>query len=258
MATSLGAEEATVEYREAGVDIEAADSAVARIAQIVARTFTERVASPIGGFGALYEIGGLGGARPTLVATTDGVGTKTEVARAGARYEGLGRDLVAMCVDDLVVTGATPLFFLDYLALGRVEPSLVALLVDAMAAALGEVGASLIGGEIAEHPGVLEPGQVDLAGFCVGIVDGDATLGSERVRAGDRVLGLRSPNLRSNGFSLVRRVYADVLEAVARGETGPLLADGRPLYDALIEPSVLYAPWFSSSPAPACCTPPRT
>lgn len=242
MATSLGAEEATVEYREAGVDIEAADSAVARIAQIVARTFTDRVASPIGGFGALYEIGGLGGARPTLVATTDGVGTKTEVARAGARYEGLGRDLVAMCVDDLVVTGATPLFFLDYLALGRVEPSLVALLVDAMAAALGEVGASLIGGEIAEHPGVLEPGQVDLAGFCVGIVDGDATLGPERVRAGDRVLGLRSPNLRSNGFSLVRRVYADVLEAVARGETGPLLADGRPLYDALIEPSVLYAP----------------
>jgi phosphoribosylformylglycinamidine cyclo-ligase len=231
-----------VDYRDAGVDIGAADAAVARIAHIAARTFGPRVLSPIGGFGALYDVAGLGGARPTLVATTDGVGTKTEVARAGARYEGLGQDLVAMCVDDLVTTGARPLFFLDYLALGAVDPALVALLVSSMADALAAVGASLIGGEIAEHPGVLEPGQVDLAGFCIGIVDLDHVLGPERVRAGDRVLGLPSPNLRSNGFSLVRRVWADVLEEVRSGGTGPLLDDGRPLYDALVEPSVLYAP----------------
>lgn len=231
-----------MDYRAAGVDIGAADAAVERIAQIARRTFSERVLSPIGGFGALFDIAGIGGHQPTLVATTDGVGTKTEVARAGARYEGLGRDLVAMCLDDLVTTGARPLFFLDYLALGAVDPALVALLVDAMATALAEVGCALIGGEIAEHPGILEPGQVDLAGFAVGIVDRAGVLGAHRVRPGDRVLGLPSPNLRANGFSLVRRVYADVLAAVAVGEPGPTLSDGRRLYDALVEPSVLYAP----------------
>ncbi len=229
-------------YDDAGVSLAAADASVARIAQIARRTFSPRVLTPIGGFGAAFDISGLGGQRPTLVSTTDGVGTKTEVARAGARYEGLGRDLVAMCVDDLVTTGAQPLFFLDYLAMGAVDPALVSLIVESIATALLEVNASLVGGELAEHPGVLEPGQVDLAGFAVGILDPDQSLGAHRVENGDVVLGLPSPNVRANGFSLIRAIYAELLEQVRSGRRGPSLADGRFLYDALVEPSVLYTP----------------
>jgi phosphoribosylformylglycinamidine cyclo-ligase len=226
-----------VDYQQAGVDLTNAEEAVRAISSAVRSTYNANVVSDLGGFGGLYRLGGEGSS--VLVATTDGVGTKTEVARAGRRWEGIGQDLVAMCIDDLVCTGAKPLFFLDYLAVGKNDPSLVATLVESMAAALKSTGTALIGGEIAEHPGTMAQDQVDLAGFAVGLMDPATAIGAERVRPGDRVIGLPSPNLRSNGFSLVRAVYAELLRHVSDGvATNDELA----LYEELVEPSVLYAP----------------
>jgi phosphoribosylformylglycinamidine cyclo-ligase len=226
-----------VDYQQAGVDLVNAEEAVRAISSAVRSTYNANVVSDIGGFGGLYRLGDEGSS--VLVATTDGVGTKTEVARAGRRWEGIGQDLVAMCIDDLVCTGAKPLFFLDYLAVGKNTPSLIATLVASMARALKSADTALIGGEIAEHPGTMAQDQVDLAGFAVGLMDPTTAIGAERVRPGDRVIGLPSPNLRSNGFSLVRAVYADLLRHVSDGvATNDELA----LYEELIEPSVLYAP----------------
>lgn len=224
-----------MDYRHAGVDLDNAERAVDAIRGIVASTFTDAVATDLGGFAALYRMGD----GRLLAATTDGVGTKTEVARAGHTYSGLGADLVAMCIDDLVCVGARPLFFLDYLAVGRNDPALVAELVSSMADALRPVGAALIGGEIAEHPGVLDPDQVDLAGFAVGVLEGTPAVGPHRVVPGDIVLGIPSPNLRSNGFSLVRAVYASLLERVAAGSATEA---EQAHYATLLAPSVLYAP----------------
>jgi phosphoribosylformylglycinamidine cyclo-ligase len=224
-----------MDYASAGVDLGNAERAVAAIKGIVASTFTDAVASDLGGFAALYRLpdGHL------LAATTDGVGTKTELARAGGSYQGLGADLVAMCLDDLVCVGARPLFFLDYLAVGRNDPALVATLVASMAEALRPAGAALIGGEIAEHPGVMEPDQVDLAGFAVGLLEGAPPVGPAHVAPGDVILGLPSPNLRSNGFSLVRAVYAPLLDRVRTDTATP---EERAHYERLVAPSVLYTP----------------
>lgn len=224
-----------MDYTSAGVDLDNAERAVAAIKAIVASTFTDAVASDLGGFAALYRLPG----GRLLAATTDGVGTKTELARAGGSYEGLGADLVAMCLDDLVCVGARPLFFLDYLAVGHNDPARIATLVASMADALRPTGAALIGGEIAEHPGVMAPDQVDLAGFAVGLLEGPPPVGPAHVAPGDVVLGLPSPNLRSNGFSLVRAVYAPLVERVQAGTATPA---ERTHYETLIAPSVLYAP----------------
>ncbi|MHB8190390.1 MAG: phosphoribosylformylglycinamidine cyclo-ligase [Ferrimicrobium sp.] len=232
-----------MDYSQAGVNLDAAGAAVDALKSIVQKTYNARTLTPLGGFGGSFSIENLGIDDPVLVATTDGVGTKTEVARAGARFKGLGHDLVAMCLDDLVCTGARPLFFLDYIAVGRNDPALIAEVVSGMTEALIPTGTALIGGEIAEHPGVMEPGEIDLAGFAVGVVSRQSQLGPDRVHSEDLLVGITSPNLRANGFSLVRAIYADVLSAVARGEPGPLLegSDTR-LYDHLIAPSTLYTP----------------
>jgi phosphoribosylformylglycinamidine cyclo-ligase len=222
-------------YRRAGVDLDAAAAAVERIREVSAIASRPEVAEGIGGFAGLF---GLGDGR-YLAAATDGVGTKLEIARRAGRLDTVGIDLVAMCADDVVCTGAEPLFFLDYLAVGRVEPDEVAAIVGGVAEGCRQAGCALLGGETAEHPGVMDAGEFDLAGFCVGVVDRDAILGPERVVEGDVLVGLRSSGLHSNGYSLVRRALLEDA-GYALDETLPRL--GRPLADELLEPTRIYAP----------------
>jgi phosphoribosylformylglycinamidine cyclo-ligase len=227
-------------YREAGVDIDAGEEAVARLAPHAARTARTGVLGGVGGFGGLFDLASLVGRYrdPLLVQSTDGVGTKALLATALGRYDTIGYDLVAMCADDLVCTGAEPLTFLDYLVVGSVDPFQVEQLVTGIADACVEVGAALIGGETAEHPGQMGPGEFDAAGMCVGVVDRHRLL-PQRVEVGNVLLGIPSPNLRSNGFSLARRVLlGDAPDAALAAEAW----DGRTLGDVLLEPSVLYAP----------------
>jgi phosphoribosylformylglycinamidine cyclo-ligase len=220
-------------YREAGVDTEAAAKAVALIADLAASVRRPEVADQVGGFAGLYRIG----EGRLLAAATDGVGTKLEIARQLDRLDTVGIDLVAMCADDVACTGAEPLFFLDYLAVGRVEPTRVASIVEGVAEGCRRAGCALLGGETAEHPGVMAEDAFDLAGFCVGVVDESALLGANRVDQNDVIVGLASSGLHANGYSLVRSA---LLPAFALGDT-PLGLD-RPLADELLEPCAIYAP----------------
>jgi phosphoribosylformylglycinamidine cyclo-ligase len=195
-------------YREAGVDIDAGERAVALMRTAVEATRRPEVVGGLGGFASAMALPA-GIREPLLVSSTDGVGTKTAIAMALGRYDTIGRDLVAMCADDLVCAGAEPLFFLDYVAVGRVIPERVAAIVASVAEGCGLAGCSLIGGETAEHPGLMEPDEFDLAGFCVGVVERDRLLDGTAARAGDALVGIASSGLHSNGFSLVRRVVAE-------------------------------------------------
>jgi phosphoribosylformylglycinamidine cyclo-ligase len=219
-------------YRAAGVDTEAAAEAVALIADLAAGTRREGVADAVGGFAGLFTIGD----GRLLAAATDGVGTKVEIARMTGRRTTVGIDLVAMCADDVVCTGAEPLFFLDYLAVGRVVPEHVAELVEGVAEGCRRAGCALLGGETAEHPGVMLDDQFDLAGFCVGTVAEADLLGPHRVRDGDVLVGLPSSGLHANGYSLVRRI----LEGRALDDVESSL--GRSLADELLEPCAIHAP----------------
>ena len=194
-------------YAAAGVDVAAGDRAVELMRAAVARTNRPEVLGGLGGFGAAITIPA-GYREPVLVASTDGVGTKTAIAAALGRYDTIGRDLVAMCADDVVCSGAAPLFFLDYVAVGHLDPEQVADLVGGVAAGCVDAGCALVGGETAEHPGLMEPGEFDLAGFCVGVVERDAWLDGSAVRAGDAIIGLASSGLHANGYSLVRAEVA--------------------------------------------------
>ena len=229
-------------YSASGVDIAAADAAVEAMRDLVAATADRPgVIGSIGGFGGLFELPG-GYRRPVLVSSTDGVGTKMAVAMATGRFETVGIDLVAMCVDDLVCCGARPLFFLDYQLLGRVDPVQVRALMTGISEGCRMAGAAIVGGELAEHPGLLAPGEVDVAGFAVGIVEHDAIIdGPARTKAGDVLLGLASPGLRSNGYSLARRA---LLEVAGRALDGPAWAGAGDvtLADELLRPSVIYTP----------------
>ena len=220
-------------YRRAGVDTEAAAKAVTLIADLAARARRPEVADEVGGFAGLFRIEG----GRLLAAATDGVGTKLEIARMTGRLDTVGIDLVAMCADDVVCTGAEPLFFLDYLAVGKVTPERVAAIVEGVAEGCRRAGCALLGGETAEHPGVMPDDQFDLAGFCVGVVDEDRLLGPDRVREGDVLVGLASSGLHANGFSLVR---SGLLDRYPFDETPPGL--DRVLVDELLEPCVIYAP----------------
>ena len=227
-------------YRAAGVDLDAGEEAVRRIGPLVRGTYRSEVIGDIGGFGGLFDIGRSGYRDPLLVSATDGVGTKAEIARQTGRLDTIGRDLVAMCVDDLVCVGAAPLFFLDYLAVGRLDPGAVEGLVSGIAAGCIEAGCALIGGEMAEHPGVMATNQFDLVGFAVGAVERDEVLDGSAAVGGDVLVGIESPNLRSNGFSFVRRLVFDVvghdLDQPAWEGAATTLAD------ELLDPSVIYAP----------------
>ncbi len=226
-------------YAAAGVDIDAADRAVAAMGALVASTRTDGVVGDIGGFGGRFALP-TGYREPLLVASTDGVGTKMAVAIALGRLDTVGIDLVAMCVDDLVCCGARPLFFLDYQLLGRVDPAQVSAVMTGIAEGCRQAGCAILGGELAEHPGLLRPGELDVAGFAVGIVERDAVLDGSACRPGDVLIGLASPGLRANGYSLARRALLDV---AGRRLAGPAW-DGaaRTLGDELLVPSVIYAP----------------
>jgi phosphoribosylformylglycinamidine cyclo-ligase len=220
-------------YRRAGVDLDAAARAVELIKQVASAATRPEVVEGIGGFSGLYRLDD----GRMLAAATDGVGTKAEVARLAGRFDTVGIDLVAMCVNDLICTGAEPLFFLDYLAVGRVEPERVAALVSGVAQGCREAGCALLGGETAEHPGTMEADRFDLAGFAVGLVAPDELIGPHLVREGDALVGLASSGLHSNGFSLVRRALLEDagmdLGAVPEGL-------GRPLGEELLEPTRIY------------------
>jgi phosphoribosylformylglycinamidine cyclo-ligase len=228
-------------YAASGVDIDAADEAIDAMRDLVAST-TDRpgVLGTIGGFGGLFALPS-GYREPVLVSGTDGVGTKLAVAHAVARYDTVGIDLVAMCVDDLVCCGAEPLFFLDYQLHGRIDPTQVRSLMTGIAAGCRIAGCAILGGELAEHPGLIAPGEVDLAGFAVGIVERDRLVdGPDRTVAGDVLVGLPSPGLRSNGYSLARRALLEVAGRRLDEPAWPGAAVS--LADELLRPSVIYTP----------------
>jgi phosphoribosylformylglycinamidine cyclo-ligase len=239
-------------YRSAGVDIDAGERAVALMRASVEATRRPEVIGGLGGFASAMALPG-GMREPVLVSSTDGVGTKTAIAMALGVYDTIGHDLVAMCADDLVCAGAEPLFFLDYLAVGRVFPERVAAIVGSVADGCRLAGCSLIGGETAEHPGLMEPGEFDLAGFCVGVVERDRLLDGTAARAGDALIGIASSGLHSNGFSLVRRIvaetnldlgegYADLVSRILGPETTPEPETvGRSLGEVLLTPTRIYS-----------------
>jgi phosphoribosylformylglycinamidine cyclo-ligase len=225
---------APISYRDAGVDIDAGNALVERIKPLVARTRREGVVTGLGGFGALFELPLERYRRPLLVSGTDGVGTKLKLAVDSGRHDTIGIDLVAMCVNDIVVQGAEPLFFLDYYATGKLDVDTAADVVAGIARGCELAGAALIGGETAEMPGMYQAGDYDLAGFCVGIVEKDRLIDGQAVRAGDVLIGLASSGPHSNGYSLIRRIIE-----VAGVDTDTLL-DGQPLLDLLLAPTRIY------------------
>src|SRR5919205_962684 len=197
-------------YAAAGVDTRAGDRAVELMRAAVSRTHGPEVLGGVGGFAGLFDASALRDYRRPLLATgTDGVGTKVAIAQALDKHDTVGQDLVGMIVDDIVVVGAKPLFLTDYIACGKLVPERIAEIVTGVADACAATGTALVGGETAEHPGLMGPDEYDLAGAAVGVVEADALLGPERVRDGDSILALASSGLHSNGFSLVRKILAD-------------------------------------------------
>lgn len=223
-------------YAAAGVDIAAGNALVERIRPLAAATRRPGMVGALGGFGALFDLAACGYRDPLLVATTDGVGTKLLLAKEADRLEGLGVDLVAMCVNDLIVQGAEPLFFLDYLATGRLRPELAARVIAGMAQACRDSGCALIGGETAEMPGLYAGDALELAGFAVGAVERGAVL-PQGVAPGDIVLGLAASGAHANGFSLIRLVLRE--QGLRLADPAPF-APGRSLADMLLMPTRLY------------------
>jgi phosphoribosylformylglycinamidine cyclo-ligase len=197
-----------MDYREAGVDIEAGRDFVNQIRQMVEKTYRPEVLGGLGGFGGCFEIPP-GYQQPILVSGTDGVGTKLKIASAMNQHNTVGIDLVAMCVNDILTCGAEPLFFLDYLATGKLQPQQLTQVVEGVSQGCQQAGCALLGGETAEMPGFYQPGEYDIAGFCVGIVEKSRMLNGSQVQVGDIAIGLASSGIHSNGFSLVRKIVSD-------------------------------------------------
>jgi len=229
-----------VTYRDSGVDTAEGARAVEGIREAVRSTYRPEVIGDIGGFGGLFSAAAFKQmADPIMVSGTDGVGTKLKLAQLLDRHDTVGIDLVAMCANDIIVTGAEPLFFLDYVAVGKLDSDRMSAIVGGIAEGCRQAGCALIGGEMAEHPGTMDADDYDLSGFCVGVVDRPKMVDGSTVEPGDVVLGLASSGLHSNGFSLVRRVLVDGHEAeldLARLDLG-----GATLADALLEPTRIYA-----------------
>lgn len=227
-------------YRSSGVDIDAGEKAVDLIKGMARSTFNERVISDIGGFSGLYSIAGMGMKDPVLVSGTDGVGTKLKVAFMSGIHNTVGIDAVAMCVNDVLCTGAMPLFFLDYLAVGKLEPEQAADIISGIAEGCRRGGCALIGGEMAEMPGFYSDGEYDIAGFSVGIVDREKILDGSKVAKGDVVVGISSSGLHSNGFSLARKVFFEAAGLKINDEVPGL--GGIKVSELLLEPTRIYSP----------------
>ncbi len=225
-------------YAEAGVDIEKANRLVEEIKRLVKSTPRQGVLADIGGFSGLFALDVANFREPVLCATTDGVGTKIKLAVAAGRHRGIGIDLVAMCVNDLIVCGAKPLFFLDYLAFGKLEESVYLELLSGIAEGCREARCALLGGETAEMPGMYPPGEYDCAGFAVGVVDRSRIIDGSEVSVGDIVLGLASNGLHSNGFSLVRKIVFEELKLDLSAQIPEL--EGVPLGEELLKPTRIY------------------
>ncbi len=226
-------------YAASGVDIDAGEDAVERIKAHVRSTFRPEVIGDLGGFGGLFAFDPARIEDPLLVSGTDGVGTKSVIAHLAGRYDTIGLDVVAMSVDDIAAQGAEPLFFLDYISVGKVIPDMVDSIVSGVAAGCRKAGCALIGGEMSEHSGLMQEGEFDLVGFAVGVV-GRASLLPGEVEVGDRVIGIASPGLRCNGYSLARRALLDVAD---RSLDGPAWEGAHhSLADELLRPSEIYAP----------------
>ncbi len=224
-----------MDYKTAGVDVEAGRAFVSRIRSSVESTFRPEVLGGLGGFGGLMRLPA-GLRKPLLVSGTDGVGTKLELAQDYGRHHNVGIDLVAMCVNDVITSGASPLFFLDYMATGALSPEAMAEVVEGIADGCRRSGCSLLGGETAEMPGFYPAGRYDLAGFCVAVVEEDELIDGRAIEAGDSIVGVASNGVHSNGFSLVRKVLA-----MANADGGTRFGPGQqPLIEALLAPTTLY------------------
>src|SRR5512137_1191214 len=226
-----------VTYKDAGVDIEAGNSFVRMIKPLVKSTFRPEVMAEIGGFGGLFSLNTAKYKNPVLVSGTDGVGTKLKLAFMADRHDTVGIDLVAMCVNDIVVQGAEPLFFLDYLATGKLDPAKAADIVKGIAAGCVQAGCALIGGETAEMPGFYAAGEYDIAGFTVGVVDRDNLIDGSSITVGDTLIGLASSGLHSNGYSLARKV---IFERMGLKIDSILPGTGATVADELLTPTRIY------------------
>jgi phosphoribosylformylglycinamidine cyclo-ligase len=226
--------ESGLTYRDAGVDIDAGDELVERIKPVVKRTLRKEVLAGIGGFGALVEVPLDRYKRPVLVSGTDGVGTKLRLAIDTGRHDKIGIDLVAMCANDIAVSGAEPLFFLDYYATGKLRVDVAESVVRGIAEGCELAGAALVGGETAEMPGMYHGDDYDLAGFCVGVVERDRIIDGSKTAAGDVVLGITSSGPHSNGYSLIRKLVS------VAGADDRTQVDGKSLFDRLLTPTRIY------------------
>ena len=232
-ALPMSNENEALTYRAAGVDIDAGNAVVDRIKPLVARTFRKEVMTGLGGFGGLFELGGRY-RDPVLVSGTDGVGTKLKLAQMLGRHDTIGIDLVGMCVNDVLVQGAEPLFFLDYFATGKLDVDTTVAVIGGIARGCELAGCALIGGETAEMPSMYPPGEYDLAGFCVGAVEKLALIDGSRIQAGDAIIGIAASGAHSNGYSLIRKI----LERA--GNPFNLDLGGTSLADALMAPTTIY------------------
>lgn len=218
----------SVSYKDAGVDKEEGYKAVELMKQKVQKTLNANVLSGLGSFGAFYALGDY--KEPVLVSGTDGVGTKLKVAFATGKYDTVGQDCVAMCVNDILCHGARPLFFLDYLACGKLDAAVAAEIVGGIADGCEQAGAALVGGETAEMPGFYKEGEYDIAGFAVGVVERSEVIDGAKVKSGDKIIAIPASGLHSNGFSLVRKLITDFNEEF----------EGKPMYETLLTPTKIY------------------
>ncbi|MFP4501352.1 MAG: phosphoribosylformylglycinamidine cyclo-ligase [Candidatus Hydrogenedentota bacterium] len=225
-------------YKDAGVDIDAANQALANAKEAVLRTFNDNVLQDLGSFGAMYQLDVKDMEAPVLVSSVDGVGTKLKIAFMTGRHDTVGIDLVSHCVNDILVQGARPLFFLDYLATGHMSPTVIEDVIRGLATGCRYAGCALIGGETAEMPGMYQQGEYDLAGTIVGVVDRKHVVDGSRIEEGDAIIGLPSSGLHTNGYSLARKI---VFEVAGLDPEDEMPGVGRSVADALLEPHVAYA-----------------
>lgn len=231
-------EDKKLTYKDAGVDTKEGERAVSLMKEHVKKTFNEHVLTGLGSFGSLFSLDVAGMKQPVLVSGTDGVGTKLKIAFMMDRHDTVGIDCVAMCVNDVLCQGAKPLFFLDYIATGKVRAEKIADIVKGIADGCSQSGSALVGGETAEMPDFYGEGEYDMAGFSVGIVDKDKIITGERISAGDRIVGIPSSGIHSNGYSLVRKVFFDKMKMDVNEYVDEL---GQTLGEALLTPTKIYA-----------------